>query len=375
MLMRIDLKELLSEHGCIHPELVREEIISDCNLSFLQIRDRLYQLGTILYEDTENHIYVAAIGSGLGNMNQAIISMQLRSSKLIIAGYAKEGIIKQNILEKAFQKLTTAVQNKEVAIPTRPKKTSIFLLLILIVGFAASVAILFTTEVHKTINATAEYNVAAEQYNILAKQYNDAVALASIDNISGLPQQLDLLSIESTEFWDNVRVVVSENSPSKIAADTQTIKEMTEQITPAITVVSQITAPGGDWVTMRLSSIDGVTGTQAVTEELDPDKLLNKEGGFSACIYFTFDAINPEEVPGDTIVEKGTDAGGAIEVYPTLTDAIARCEYLAGFNGTVLYSGSYAIVGTMVIRTSYKLSNEQQFNLTNAITSALTALK
>ena len=373
--MRIDLKELLMEHGCIHPELVREEIISDCNLSFLQIRDRLYQLGTILYEDAENHIYVATIRSGFRNMNQAVIAMQLRSSKLTISGYAKEGIIKQNILDNAIQKLTAAVQNKEVATPVKPKKTLLFLLLILIVGFVATATILFTTKVHKTINATNEYNTVAEQYNILAEQYNNAVALTSINNISGLPQQLALLSIESTEFWDNVRVVLSRNSPSKIAADTQTIKEMAEQIKPAITVISQITAPDGEWVTTRLSSIDGVTGTQAVTEELDPDKLLNKEGGFSACIYFTFVAINPEEVPGDTIVEKGTDAGGAIEVYPTLTDAIARCEYLAGFNGTVLYSGSYAIIGTMVIRTSYKLTNEQQFDLTNAITSALTALK
>ena len=41
-------------------------------------------------------------------------------------------------------------------------------------------------------------------------------------------------------------------------------------------------------------------------------------------------------------------------------------------DGTLLYSGSYAIIGTMVIRTSYKLSDNQQVKLTNDITKALT---
>ena len=109
----------------------------------------------------------------------------------------------------------------------------------------------------------------------------------------------------------------------------------------------------------RLNTVESITGTQAVTETLNPDGLLGKEGGCSSCIYFAIAAARPNEVHGNSIAEKGTDAGGAVEVYPSLVDAEARVEYLAGFDGTVLYSGSYAIVGTMVIRTSYKLSNEQ----------------
>ena len=85
-------------------------------------------------------------------------------------------------------------------------------------------------------------------------------------------------------------------------------------------------------------------------------------------------SIDASTVPGDTIVEKGTDAGGAIEVYATVEEALARCDYLSGFDGTILYSGSYAIVGTIVIRTSYKLDNSQQMALTRAITRALTAI-
>ena len=84
---------------------------------------------------------------------------------------------------------------------------------------------------------------------------------------------------------------------------------------------------------------------------------------------------NAKTVPGNNIVAKGTDAGGAVEIYATLEEAQARVEYLAGFDGTILYSGSYAIVGTMVIRTSYKLADEQQLLLTHAITMALTSVE
>lgn len=92
--MRTDLKALLIEYGCPSPDIIHEGIISECSLSFLQIRDRLYRMGKILFEDTERQIYVAIIRSGFGNMNHAIVAMQLRSNKLMVAGYAKEGLIK-----------------------------------------------------------------------------------------------------------------------------------------------------------------------------------------------------------------------------------------------------------------------------------------
>lgn len=97
------------------------------------------------------------------------------------------------------------------------------------------------------------------------------------------------------------------------------------------------------------------------------------------CVFYltayTHSAINQNEIPGNNIVAKGTDAGGALEVYANREDAEARVDYLAGFDNTILYSGSYAIVGTMVIRTSYKLTDEQQLILTDAITRAVTMVE
>jgi len=112
-----------------------------------------------------------------------------------------------------------------------------------------------------------------------------------------------------------------------------------------------------------------------VTIENDPNGLLGKEGGYVSCIYFTVKDIPSASVKGNSIVEKGTDAGGAIEVYESLEYALNRCDYLSQFDGTLLYSGSYAIIGTMVVRTSYKLGNSEQVTLTNEITKLLTSVE
>lgn len=406
--MRIDLVSLLMEYGCPNSDSAKETVISGCTLSILQIRDRLYVLGKIVYEDLDNQVYVATVRSGYGNMNNAVVAMQLQGDKLLVAGYAKEGIIKQNICERAFQKLADAAHGKRMALTTKPKWMFPIIFSLVIVVTIVSVCrssftsgdlkptinknsdtsegdtsvlettlsseeLAFIAEVELTIDATKAYNNAVEIFNLRVDEYNEAVHQACVDNVVGLPASLEHLALASESYEDNAAVVQGNNSKEKIAADTATVLDMANQVEQATLVVKQITAPSGEWVTDRLSRVEAIAGTQAVTEEKNPDGLLGKENGYSDCIYFTVAAAIPDEVPGDSIVAKGTDAGGAVEIYTTLADAEARVEYLAGFDGTVLYSGSYAIVGTMVIRTSYKLTNEQQLELTSAITSALTA--
>jgi hypothetical protein len=140
----------------------------------------------------------------------------------------------------------------------------------------------FVAEVELTIEATKAYNEAVKQFNMLAAEYNAAVELICIDNISGLPEKLQELTIESESYDDNAKLVFGNNSKEMIAADTETILDMTKQVEHAIAVVKQITAPSGEWITERLKSVDGITGTQAVTKNHDPDGLLSKEGGFIA---------------------------------------------------------------------------------------------
>lgn len=381
--MHIDLQALLMEHGNAKTEHIQEIKLPDCPLSILQIRDRLYLLGSILHEDLEYQVYVAAIRSGFADMGHAVVALQLQGNTLNILGYAKEGIIKQHICEKALQKLVAAIQGKKVSASSRSRIIlPIILFAVVIAGFVTirgyaekqAEKAAFDAMIQQTISATQEYNKAVEQFNASVEEYNHAVSLICIDNIDGLPAVLEILKKESDSYDEIVEAVENGILAESITADTNTIREMTAQVEALTAVVKQITAPTAEWITERLASISSISGTQAVTKDLDPDHLLGKEGGYSACVYFTVASLDASTIPGDTIVEKGTDAGGAIEVYATVEEAQARCDYLSGFDGTILYSGSYAIVGTMVIRTSYKLDNNQQMALTRAITRELTAI-
>lgn len=102
--------------------------------------------------------------------------------------------------------------------------------------------------------------------------------------------------------------------------------------------------------------------------------MLNKDGGYYGCLYFTTILIDENSIPGKSIVDKGTDAGGAVELYSSLEDAKKRCEYLASFDGTILSTGSYVLIGTMVIRTSFELDDNEQYQLTDSIIKAMTTV-
>lgn len=140
----------------------------------------------------------------------------------------------------------------------------------------------------------------------------------------------------------------------------------------SITQLKQVTNPSQDFIIQRLQGIDGITGCQAVTEEHDPNGNLNKQGGYTAAIYFSSSAIDQNSVYGNDIVEKGTQCGGCIEVYATSDDAENRNTYLSSFDGAgFLNSGSHVVVGTIVIRTSSDLTATQQTELTKTITDKL----
>ena len=74
-------------------------------MSFNQLRDKLIGKGTILDEDFEKQIYTINIMSGFANQNTATIAIKLTGNKLELAGYAREGIIKQHTVEKAVEVL------------------------------------------------------------------------------------------------------------------------------------------------------------------------------------------------------------------------------------------------------------------------------
>ncbi len=219
-----------------------------------------------------------------------------------------------------------------------------------------------------------EYNEAVENYNAVAEEYEKIKLITYLESIEGLPEIVeDKMCLE--EDISLLNFITSNNLQNTIVQDTEIVVEEMNEVLYAIVLAQQITNPDEKWVIERLQFIDDITEMKAVTERQDPNQLLGIEGGYTSCIYFSVNQIDQSLVNGADIVEKGTDAGGAIEVYATIADARNRCEYLGQFDDTLLYSGSYAILGTIVIRTSYLLTNEQQTELTNKITSEFTALK
>lgn len=145
-------------------------------------------------------------------------------------------------------------------------------------------------------------------------------------------------------------------------------------MTDSVAQVKLVTNPSEAFVIERLQGVEGIQDISAVTEENDPNGQLGKDGGYTATVYFTSPMVDQSKVFGNSVIEKGTDGGGAIEVYANPSDANKRKDYLASFDGSVLSSGSHEVVGTVLVRTSNKLTASQQDQLESAIIEALTKL-
>lgn len=137
----------------------------------------------------------------------------------------------------------------------------------------------------------------------------------------------------------------------------------------------QVTNPTEAFVIQRLTGVEHIDTPTAVTEDHDPNGELNKQGGYTATVYFVSDLVDQSQVVGDNVIDKGTDGGGAVEVYPDEAGAEKRNDYLATYDGTILASGSHSVCGTCVIRTSDKLAASQQKELEAAMIEALTRLE
>ena len=133
-----------------------------------------------------------------------------------------------------------------------------------------------------------------------------------------------------------------------------------------------LTTPTEKYIIDGLKKVPGIIEIQAATEDNDPNGQMNKPKGYTAHVYFSYELVNQEEVYGDDLIDKGTDAGGSIEVYTTKEDAERRNDYLASFDGGTLASGSHKVIGTVVIRTSDELTASQQRLLESNIIASLT---
>lgn len=287
--------------------------------------------------------------------------------------YARSGIIGQHAYERNVFKVDGDC--KMIGMDQRIVKR--FFLARCILGATCvlliCVGLIFVNWIIPLKKATEDYNNAVLEYNLWAEKYNSLVKTTSIDNLEGVMSSVEKLDFAEINSMSIVMAFLNGNTARKTCADIKIIEELSAYLSEEAEILSQITAPSEEWVIDRLQNVEDVLEIQAVTMDNDPNGLLNKEnGGYISCVYFTSTGIN---VIGDSPVSKGTDGGGCIEVYRSVEDAEERCEYLRGFDNTILYTGSYTIVGTMVIRISYIYTGEAQYEMSDRIVKEFTRLE
>lgn len=376
--MSKELEDILKENITVKSDTFVCEKIKAKKLSYHQLRDAIWKIGRVIAELDDEEIYVAAIKSGRFKSNTAYLAIKLLPGRIEVVGYAKEGLFHQNTVEDAIESLSAVLndredsedekKNKEVKPNKKAKRIMISVVgMIVIIGLGTYCFI-----ISPTISATHKYNEAVKAFNEMSVDYDKALSEVSVDNIEGISASAGKLDEENETIQGAIKTLLNGNTADKIDKDTATIYKLIKSMESDLKIVAQINNPTSEWVEEKLKNISNITETQAVSKDNDPNNMLGKEGGYTSCVYFIISDIDSSSVEGDSVIAKGTDAGGAIEVYSSVKDAEARCEYLAGFDNTLLYSGSYAIVGTMVIRTSYRLDGESQLNLTNDITKEFT---
>lgn len=213
----------------------------------------------------------------------------------------------------------------------------------------------------------------------------------------------EALILEGEPAWDETLIPVLETVVSEAKAAKQSITEMPETENEIISVndalngidysdilsnlsekqaalersikqYALVNAPTEAYIIECLKKVPNVIDISAVTEDNDPNGHLNKAGGYTAQVYFSSDLINQDEIDGITVIDKGTDCGGSIEVYSTVKDANSRNDYLASFDGGIFASGSHIVVGTVLVRTSDKLTASQQKEMEANIIAILTEI-
>lgn len=251
------------------------------------------------------------------------------------------------------------------------------------------------------------YFIIIKPHNLAVEEYNKVVSVINDENkeLNEHIKKVESLIDSKDKVIDETVITNAKEATKKAGAEklivkkrpfkTSEIKKDTEKYsTPpdyseniklldeaynaydrSIKQYKQMTNPSADFVIQRLKTVDEVVDARAVTEDNDPNGKLNKAGGYTATVYFESKNVNQENWMGEDLIEKGTAAGGAIEVYPNEEDAIKRRDYLSGFDGSILSNGTHTVVGTVLIRTSDELSASKQKELERKVIDALTRLE
>lgn len=251
----------------------------------------------------------------------------------------------------------------------------------------------------ESIRVQAEEMIA---YENAVSQYQQAVSLANNEN-----NDIDSICNAAQELLSSGRTPYEDSKITDLQVAISTLREMKKTITSMplvtdeiLTVVEelgnpldysdeknniltaqkaledsykqfeQVSNPTGDFIVLKLKQIEDIGEIQGVTEDQDPNGMLNKQGGYTSATFFSSPLLGTSKPLKD-----GTDGGGCIEVFSTAAEADVRNSYLAAFDGTGFASGSHVVIGSIIIRTSNNFTATQQKELTAAIIAKLLELQ
>lgn len=232
----------------------------------------------------------------------------------------------------------------------------------------------FTNEVTRLTNQFAERDTAVQSAQAIVDSGEKAYVDAIIPALETAISNAKAVNIELPEMPSKLEDIKSETEKLKAIDCTESLNALAQAKQNAEYSIQReklVTAPTEAYVIERLRTVDGVKDISAVTETNDPNGNLNKQGGYTAQVFFSSPWINQSEVYGDSLIDKGTEAGGSIEVYRTKEEATTRETYLAAFDGGILASGSHKVIGSVLVRTSDKLTASQQKELESKLIQAL----
>lgn len=88
---------------------LQNDCLEEIEFPLLALRDILFCLGQIRFEDLERQIYIADIKGGFLKMNTATVAVQVTTNAILFAASAAEGIIYQHTSEDAINEVKKAI--------------------------------------------------------------------------------------------------------------------------------------------------------------------------------------------------------------------------------------------------------------------------
>ena len=106
-----ELNSVLIDNTSADPKTISNETYRVYGLTLIKLRDILYRIGSICYEDLETGVYVASLKGGIKKKNTTVLALYLENEALKISVSAKEGIIKQHTKEDVLYELKKSLKD------------------------------------------------------------------------------------------------------------------------------------------------------------------------------------------------------------------------------------------------------------------------